>query len=149
MLATHPTAKNQKQLIEKQIDSESNYLKPILTEYGIIIENNWNYLKELFEEIELIDYVIMPNHFHAIIGLGNSPRWKIKGTATDLGNIIKAFKSKCTNDAKKLGFKDKRFWHKSYHEKIIREQIDFQRIQKYIALNPYNWLAKFNPEQLA
>jgi putative transposase len=40
----------------------------ILNEYGLIAKKEWIESESIRKEIELNDFVIMPNHFHALIG---------------------------------------------------------------------------------
>jgi putative transposase len=63
-----------------------------LNEYGRIVERVYLSLTDSFEDIILDSCVVMPNHFHCIIGLGNNPISKFTGKNTDLGKIIKRFK---------------------------------------------------------
>ena len=38
-----------------------------LNEEGIIVDSCWNGIHEHFSNVELDEYVVMPNHFHGII----------------------------------------------------------------------------------
>ncbi|MEM9162343.1 MAG: hypothetical protein AAGC54_04655, partial [Cyanobacteria bacterium P01_F01_bin.4] len=40
-----------------------------LNEFGQIVESEWQKSAQIRHEIELADYVVMPNHFHAIVWL--------------------------------------------------------------------------------
>jgi putative transposase len=44
----------------------------ILNDAGITIEKWWNKLKNKFPNIELDEFVVMPNHFHGIIQINNT-----------------------------------------------------------------------------
>jgi len=44
----------------------------ILNEYGRVIERQWLWLKEQYPYVHLHNYVVMPNHFHAIIIIGEN-----------------------------------------------------------------------------
>jgi putative transposase len=39
----------------------------ILNDAGMMVKNEWWKLSDRFNNIELHDYVVMPNHFHAIL----------------------------------------------------------------------------------
>ena len=39
----------------------------ILNDAGMMVENEWNQLHERFTNIQLHEYIVMPNHFHAIL----------------------------------------------------------------------------------
>ncbi|MFO7736779.1 MAG: transposase, partial [bacterium] len=43
----------------------------VLNDAGIMVDNFWNKLPKKFDGIYLDEYVVMPNHFHGIIGLFN------------------------------------------------------------------------------
>jgi putative transposase len=90
----------------------------------------------------------MPNHFHGIIGFSDQPYWRDKGTKTNLGNIVKAFKSKCVIDSKRAGLlSENNLWQKSFYDHVLRNEQDLLRIQEYILFNPLNWhLDSLNPK---
>ena len=114
-----------------------------LNEMGKIVEKCWMDLPNHYMNIELDEFVIMPNHFHGIIRIvwngfkpfHTMPTKKLHG----LPEIIRGFKtfsSRRINETKPiLKFQ----WHKSYHDRIIRNDRELYRIQKYIVYNPKNW----------
>jgi putative transposase len=59
---------------------------------GQTIESCWLNLDMQFSNIFLDYFVIMPNHFHAIIGFNGVPSSNFSLKPTDLGKIIKRFK---------------------------------------------------------
>ena len=93
-------------------------------------------LEERYSHLKIDWYVIMPNHIHAIIVLDNktagaSPR----PTLTD---IVCAYKSLTTAEAKRNGFVGKLF-QDSFYEHIIRGVDDYRETVDYILNNPINW----------
>ena len=107
----------------------------------------------------------MPNHIHLIIEI---KKWAEKrathgvvrtGDSMDrpvmpkgapsgsLGAIIGQFKSAVSRKIYKTGArKSKELWHRNYYERIIRDEMELQRIRKYIASNPLKWNQNnFNP----
>jgi REP element-mobilizing transposase RayT len=68
-----------------------------LTHVGVIIEESWLSMVNLINNIELNEYVIMPNHFHGIITFLDTPTFKNSDKVADLSHIIAMFKSKTTN----------------------------------------------------
>jgi len=129
-----------------------------------LIDFYWRNLKNKFENIDLDEYVIMPNHLHGIIVINNSVGATLvvahdvvahnnrAGTRPaptknkpTLGNIIGAFKS-TTTDRYAQGVKTKnwpwfagRLWQRNYYERIIRNNQELNRIRLYIQNNPANW----------
>ena len=71
-----------------------------------------------------------------------------------LGDMIGAFKS-ITTDEYISGVSEfdwprfnKRFWQRNYHEHIIRNEEELNRIREYILTNPLRWtLDRENPER--
>jgi putative transposase len=59
---------------------------------GKIIESSWLNLPTQFNNIVLDYFVIMPNHFHAIIGFNGVPSSNFSLKTSNLGKIIKRFK---------------------------------------------------------
>ena len=140
-----------------------------LNAIGKIIENSWLNLPNSFENIILDEYIVMPNHFHGIIGFNGKPISKFTGNDSDLGKIIKRFKLDCLrqiNELISLNYESgsdlqtgdaytyneqwrsliaatiglhKTIWQKSFHDHIIRDGNELERIQEYILNNPAQW----------
>lgn len=127
-----------------------------LTVIGDIVEQTWLGLVKFFP-IELVAWVVMPNHFHGIIGWGEAsagfswPKAEASvadasplptGTASgSLGAIIQNFKSITTRRINRLRHKPGgKVWQRNYYEHIIRNQAEMEKIAAYIETNPSNWL---------
>jgi len=129
----------------------------ILNDAGKMIKYQWQQLICRFENIELHEFVIMPNHFHGIIELVGVP---LVGTpnpgqpqgiaptvcfAPTLGDVIGAFKSLTTNDYilnvthNNWPRFNKKIWQRNYYEHIIRDEKSFYKISEYIRTNPLLW----------
>lgn len=118
-----------------------------LSANGIIAREQWHWLGSRYPYIELTSFVIMPDHVHGIIYINSGyynkncdvngrdhSHQKIK----PLPELIGAFKttvSKRIHLAGDLTF----IWQNSYHEHIIRNMIELDRIKKYIDSNPERW----------
>ena len=117
-----------------------------LNEAGKMIDNEWRKIPERFENVKLNEYIIMPNHFHAIIEQGKPQEGKPQGISPTVGDIVGAFKSITTNEyIKKVKSNhwepfNKRLWQRNYWEHIIRNEKSDQEISEYIISNPQNWL---------
>ena len=106
------------------------------TAFGEIAEKQLFLLEDRYPYLAVDQFVIMPNHIHAIMILnggaaGASPR----PTITD---IVCAYKSLTTRECKKNGFEGKLF-QTSFYEHIIRGRKDYEEIVKYIYENPLRW----------
>ena len=102
-----------------------------------------------FKGVESPIYVLMPNHFHAIITIS---RADIESAPT-LSEIVQSFKRYSTIEYIKLVKDgvlppfDKQIWQRSFYDHVIRNQQDYDEIYKYIYENPIRWhLDKLNPE---
>lgn len=123
----------------------------ILNEYGEIVKRHWIETPTLRPNIQLHDYVIMPNHFHAIIEImvsqtpsliNNTPVDMPKPTSQTLGSIIRGFKSSVS---KEIGDS---IWQRNYHDHVIRDEKELEAIRKYIHNNPIEWHKDINFETL-
>jgi REP element-mobilizing transposase RayT len=75
----------------------------------------------------------MPNHIHLILTIEQGTG-AASGAPTTLGNIIRGYKSGvskiCGNS----------IWQRSFHDHIICNQDEYNRITKYIDNNPTKWV---------
>lgn len=117
-----------------------------------------------YNDVEIPLFVIMPNHFHAIIHVGsplvaNEPKiaenlGRLNGLARltvatsgdptlsthhgcRLGNIISAIKAGVTRFARRNNIEFG--WQARYHDHIIRGTFDGNRIAEYIENNVARW----------
>lgn len=86
-------------------------------------------------------YVIMPDHFHALVALQAGER--------SLGDVICAFKSRVVlkyiqgvKAGKWPRFREK-IWHRNYYEMIVRSAEAEQKIAGYIRMNPWRCVMDF------
>jgi REP element-mobilizing transposase RayT len=124
----------------------------ILSELGMFVEEEWLKTAELRPEVELGEFVIMPNHFHGIIGLNwnlDRPSFSqaiaagvchtpLRSPAKTIGALIRGFKSAVTGRARKSGLVFD-VWHRNYYEHIIRNEDSYRKISSYIRNNPAQW----------
>ena len=92
--------------------------------------------------ISIINQIIMPNHLHMLIELKNhtndhQPNRFGPLLKNSLSSILNHFKGRITKFAKKQG--TQKIWHPRFHDHIIRDMIEYQRIFDYITNNPANW----------
>lgn len=67
-----------------------------VNDLGKIIEKTWLDLPFLFANLVLDEFVVMPNHFHGILGFNGLPYSKISNKSTNLSKAIKYFKAVST-----------------------------------------------------
>ena len=121
--------------------------KMVLNNVGKLAEEVWLALPTHFPNVELGEWVIMPNHIHGIISINveathASPLPRIsKGPAPgSIGAIIGSFKSAVTKRVHQISKNtNNNLWQRNYYEHIIRNKRDYQAIYDYIIANPLNW----------
>jgi putative transposase len=124
-------------------DSISSLPRMLLNDAGVLIERI--YLESLkgFNNVKFHEYIIMPNHFHGIIEIAN--RADMESAPTLLPVIIQTFKRYTTVEYIKMVKRgllpvfDKQIWQRGYHDHIIRNENELQRIRQYIINNPTKW----------
>jgi len=82
-------------------------------------------LREKYK-FNLYSYCLMPDHFHALIGIGESN--------LTLGRICGDFKSLSTRAF--WEFYDGKLWQRQFFDHVIRNEIDFLETVEYIRQNP-------------
>ncbi len=125
----------------------------VLSPTGIIADILWNEIPNHAKHVELGDFVVMPNHIHGILILDKpnvetghalslhseqmqQNRFQNIGKNT-VSSIIGSYKSAVTKHANRLGFENG--WQSRFHDHIIRNDVEYQRISDYIINNPHNW----------
>jgi len=123
----------------------------VLNELGLVVYNEWMKTKEIRPDmnLELGEFVVMPNHFHGILGIGKNEyndkiidiyRNTFGPQKKNLGSIVRGFKSAITTYAKKN--KIEFGWQERFHDHIIRSYEEYLNITNYIKNNPKNWKQK-------
>ena len=141
--------------------------KMIYNEVGKIVDNFWSEIPIHFPYVNMDEYVIMPNHLHGIIFIDETIKPAILtivetpdvetpdvetpdvetpklGVSTNdlkirqpVGVIINQFKRACTIEIRKI---ENNFgWQSRFHDRIIRDENELNRIRQYIINNPLNW----------
>ncbi|WP_233896916.1 transposase [Tenacibaculum piscium] len=136
--------------------------KIILSEIGKIVETQWIKTFEMRPDMNLQtgEYIVMPNHFHAIITIGENsynttrrdamhcvstttkkcianPSNKFGSQSKNLASIIRGFKTGVTVNALKTTVNFS--WQPNYHDHIIRNNKAYHNISDYIINNPSKW----------
>ena len=112
-----------------------------LTALGIVIDRRWQRIVHDFENVALLNYVIMPNHLHGLIHLNYRATTRVAPT---LGQVIGSFKSKCVKDwlcyikERDIAWYGK-IWQRNYFEHIVRNSTSYDRINDYIEDNQRMW----------
>ncbi len=152
--------KNRECLFGKIVDDTMQ--KNIL---GQIVTNEWLKTSVIRLEVQLLEFVVMPNHFHGIIHIvdsfddsnvatlknqGDQPVAPTEGPselnqakgprACCIGALIAGFKSAVTTQINTIRHsKRTMIWQRNYYEHVIRDDADYHRLAEYINTNPQRW----------
>ena len=127
----------------------------MLSGAGRMVEEEWLKTPAVRPQVQLDEFVVMPNHFHGIIMIRNEPtivgatrRVAPTGpTAGSVGAMMAQFKSIATKRMRALGHSSFA-WQRNYYEHIVRDEDSLNRIREYILTNPLRWdLDRENPER--
>ena len=127
-----------------------------LNDYGVIIQREWMNTVDIRPNVELDEFIVMPNHFHGIIIInagnirrGVSCKGVLQYAPTDtglrspsqtIGAIIRGFKSAVTKSINILrNTPGMPVWQRNYFEHVIRNDKELFRIREYIRFNPVQW----------
>jgi len=115
--------------------------------------------------VRLDEFVIMPNHIHAIVFIDDhedkgrmqyapaetrdgrsdqsafgNPGRKFCSPSETLGAVVRGFKAAVTSKALDLGIcPGKRVWQRNFYEHVIRSEKELNAIRQYVIDNPANW----------
>ena len=118
--------------------------KMILNDPGGMVEKCWNEIPKHFPNVELDEFVIMPNHVHGIVvivGVQNvEPRRNRYQhiIPRSIGSIVRGFKIGVTKRFREKSPEISE-WQRNYYEHVIRDDDDLNRVREYIQNNPRNW----------
>ena len=128
--------------------------KMYVNDLGMTGSDCWQQISHVRRNVELDDFVVMPNHLHGIIILfddepvrvaaqtyGQIEVWEHKLPSGSLGVILGQFKRAVTMRSKLLAQPpDQHIWQRNYYDHIIRNETSLNSIRKYIVENPARWL---------
>jgi REP element-mobilizing transposase RayT len=128
------------------IDSEVK-----LNEYGEVVTTEWLRTEEIRREIILDEYIVMPNHFHAIVIIQSVRRgdWPVAPTSArahgpqpeSLGSLMVGFKTAVTKRINEIRRTPRvPVWQRNYYEHVIQDETELASIREYIRFNPQKWL---------
>lgn len=122
----------------------------VLNEYGMIVQDEIELIPKIRKECLIRYYVIMPNHIHLMVqiaAVGDDGNRSVDGNRTvddvradchpplrkTVSNMVQGFKGAVS---RKIGYS---IWQRSFHDHIVRNQDDYNRIAEYIENNPTRW----------
>lgn len=143
--------------------------KMIMNDIGNITKSEWLKTPEIRPDmnLKLGEFVVMPNHFHCIIYIGENQynseiglvdagkdamhcvstnkeihygftgKNKFGSQSKNLSSIMRGFKSAVTTQARKINPNFE--WQSRFHGRIIRDKNEWYAKTNYIKNNPKNW----------
>jgi len=114
----------------------------------------WNEIPAHFPFVELGEFIVMPNHVHGIVvinkpvsdaivetqniaSLRNGPKNRFGPQSQNLASIVRGYKIGVTKFARQNGIPF--VWQARYHDHVIRNMGEYERIYQYILDNPQKW----------
>jgi len=82
--------------------------------------------KAVLKDAQLLCWVLMPNHAHWLLQLGQD---------RNLSSLVSAMKSASARAVRNAGYADQ-VWVRAYHDRAIRREEDIVLAARYIAANP-------------
>ena len=121
---------------------------------GKVVREEWQHVAKVRSNVQLDQFVVMPNHLHGLIFTEDTqyakssqivaaPKCKDSRTlqAGSLGAIIGQYKLAVTRSAKlSQVFSGQKIWQRNYHEHIVRSESSLDDIRRYIVENPARWV---------
>ena len=131
----------------------------VFSSLGIIADILWHEIPNHSKFVSLGEFVVMPNHIHGLLLIdkpdnptdtGHAPvvdtghalylpgktRFQNIGKNT-ISSIVGSYKSAVTRHANRLEIENG--WQAGFHDHIIRNHAEYNRIENYIIKNPQNW----------
>ncbi len=137
-----------------------------LSDFGTILQDEWLKTSTIRKNVEIDEFVVMPNHFHGIFfitfpmkpifefqkidektesgvcntqrGVCNTP---LRSPGQTVGAIVRGFKSAVTGRINKMRkFSGDPIFQRNYYEHVVRNDNDLENIREYIQNNPPQWL---------
>lgn len=117
-----------------------------LNEAGDMVHMKITNTSRYYPDVHIDTFVVMPDHIHMVIVLDGPGRTR-RSAPTDVGipDVVKTIKTYATlryiQEVRNNNWQPffKRLWQRGYHEHIIRNENDLNRVREYIINNPITW----------
>ena len=105
----------------------------VLNEIGEYVKQRIEHINVIPGHIRVDKYVIMPNHIHLLLSVTSGTPRAASPTKSEIAKAVNAIKSLTT---KHIGYS---IWQRSYNDRIIRDEEEYQSKWRYIEENPARW----------
>jgi putative transposase len=119
-----------------------------LNDFGIIAHNEWKATATMRSDIELDEFVVMPNHIHGILIINRRGTMHRAPTSEQFGlptsdsipSIIRGYKAAVTVRINRMRQTYRaKIWQRNYYEHVIRSEPELNSIREYIQYNAAGW----------
>ena len=111
-----------------------------LSQYGMVVDRMIQQMNSIYHDVKTVKYVIMPNHVHLLVCIdrvddptGNGMSGRPSPTNEIIPRYVSTFKRFCNRE---IG---QNIWQRSFHDRIIRDDREYQMVWQYIDNNPALW----------
>ena len=111
-----------------------------LNQCGAVIVRRIEEMNRIYRHIKTTKYVVMPNHIHLLVHIDREEICGAAGTSRTpsptsalIPQYVSTLKRMCN---KEIG---RNIWQRSYHDRIIRDDAEYDKIWQYIDTNPLRW----------
>lgn len=113
----------------------------VLNALGQAVAASWRALPTRYPELEIFDFVVMPNHFHALLRI----HWRAANRTHHLGFLMGRFKGgtsflygrlRRAGEIEDIGAS---LWQRDYWDDLVTSAAEFRGWQRYIRENPAHW----------
>ncbi len=102
-----------------------------LTPYGLIAMDCLRDIPSHFTQVRLDQFVVMPNHIHAILVLDT-------GCNAKVSTIVSGYKAAVSRRIHET-IPQIQVWQRSFHDHVIRNQQSYEKIWTYVRYNGQKW----------
>ena len=131
--------KNKEHLLGTVVGTDALVRPPYveLSEEGKIVENCIQTAGQIYSNVNVDSYVVMPNHTHVIFEFYTPDSTDGRGRPS-LHQVVQGIKSVSTRKCRKYGHIT--IWQERFYDHIIRGEQDYMQIREYIDNNPARWV---------
>ena len=151
--------------------------KMVFNKLGEIIKDEWLRTKKIRKNVELDEFIVMPNHIHGIVvieyninnvethcnaspgnvefethcnaSLREEYKNKFGPQSNNLSAILRGFKGASAKTIRREFPKIDFSWQERFYDRIIRNENELNKVRQYIVDNPLKWeLDKNSSENL-
>ncbi|MEI7512931.1 MAG: transposase [Candidatus Uhrbacteria bacterium] len=113
----------------------------ILNEMGRVVYDEWHMSDEIRSEIDLDEFVIMPDHIHFIVWItaprSDAVQFQSIRKPKSLSSFVAGFKCVVTKRINAVRRSNgASIWQRNYYERIIRSDAELHALRRYIKENP-------------